>query len=206
MQTKRGSFAEAWANIAVGFSINFVANTILIPVFVGVHIAPGANFMMGCVYTLISLARSYVLRRWFNGLKFGHVPAVAYPTWLASPPTVLAEYECWLAANWNGSDDLRDLFIMTAGLAGETGEGCELLKKDIRGRPGQTLDRRKLCLELGDAHHYATRIAQRHGLTLADIQAANVSKLTHRRANGKNEAAELELCGAIIGESARAAA
>ena len=70
-QTKLGSIAEAWANIAVGFTINYFANLLIFPLF-GMHISPGANFLMGLIYTAISLVRSYVLRRWFNGLKFGN--------------------------------------------------------------------------------------------------------------------------------------
>lgn len=70
-QTVKGSIAEAWANIAVGFSINYFANLLIFPLF-GMHISPGNNFLMGLIYTGISLARSYVLRRWFNGLKFGN--------------------------------------------------------------------------------------------------------------------------------------
>jgi hypothetical protein len=70
-QTKLGSVAEAWANIAVGFTINYCANLVIFPLF-GMHISPGNNFLLGCIYTVISLVRSYVLRRWFNGLKFGH--------------------------------------------------------------------------------------------------------------------------------------
>lgn len=70
-QTKLGSIAEAWANIAVGFSVNYCANLLIFPLF-GMHISPGNNFLMGLIYTAISLVRSYVLRRWFNGLKFGH--------------------------------------------------------------------------------------------------------------------------------------
>jgi hypothetical protein len=70
-QTKRGSIVEAGANIVVGFTINFVANMLIFPVF-GMHISAGNNFLMGLMYTGISLARSYILRRWFNGLKFGH--------------------------------------------------------------------------------------------------------------------------------------
>lgn len=70
-QTKKGSIAEAWANIAVGFSINYFANLAIFPLF-GMHISPVANFWMGCIYTVISLVRSYVLRRYFNGLKFGN--------------------------------------------------------------------------------------------------------------------------------------
>lgn len=74
MQTKLGSFAESWANIAVGFSVNYFANLCIFPLF-GFHISLQANFMMGCIYTAISLVRSYILRRWFNGLKFGNKPA-----------------------------------------------------------------------------------------------------------------------------------
>lgn len=70
-QTKAGSIAEAFANIGVGFSINFVANMCIFPLF-GMHISLANNFLMGLIYTAISLARSYVLRRWFNGLKFGN--------------------------------------------------------------------------------------------------------------------------------------
>lgn len=71
-QTKLGSIAEAWANIAVGFGVNFAANWFILPLF-GFHaLTLSANFEIGLLYTLISLARQYVLRRWFNGLKFGN--------------------------------------------------------------------------------------------------------------------------------------
>jgi hypothetical protein len=70
-QTKIGSLAEAWANIAVGFSINYCANLLIFPLF-RLRISPGKNFLLGLIYTVISLVRSYVLRRWFNGLKFGN--------------------------------------------------------------------------------------------------------------------------------------
>ncbi len=71
-QTKLGSFAEAWANIAIGFTINYFANLLILPLFGFTSLTPGKNFLIGVVYTFISLARSYVLRRWFNGLKFGN--------------------------------------------------------------------------------------------------------------------------------------
>ena len=71
-QTRLGSIAEAWANIAVGFVINFTANWLILPAF-GFHtLTLKTNFEIGLLYTLISLVRSYVLRRWFNGLKFGN--------------------------------------------------------------------------------------------------------------------------------------
>ncbi|WP_281915669.1 DUF7220 family protein [Caldimonas thermodepolymerans] len=70
-QTRIGSLAEAAANIAVGFGINFTANLIVLPWF-GFDVAAGDAFGIGLVFTAISLARSYVLRRWFNGLRFGN--------------------------------------------------------------------------------------------------------------------------------------
>lgn len=71
MQTKLGSFAEAWANIFVGFSINWFANMLVLPQF-GFHVTGAQAFGIGVIFTGISLVRSYVLRRWFNGLKFGN--------------------------------------------------------------------------------------------------------------------------------------
>jgi hypothetical protein len=71
-QTKLGSIAEAWANIAVGFAVNFTANMLILPLFGFATLTLRTNFEIGLLYTLISLVRSYVLRRWFNGLKFGH--------------------------------------------------------------------------------------------------------------------------------------
>lgn len=70
-QTKTGSFVEAWANIAVGFAINFGANMLVLPHF-GFAITAAKAFGIGVVFTIISLVRQYVLRRWFNGLKFGN--------------------------------------------------------------------------------------------------------------------------------------
>jgi len=70
-QTRLGSIVEAWANIAVGFTINYCANLLIFPLF-GMHISPGNNFLLGLIYTVISLVRSYILRRWFNGLRFGN--------------------------------------------------------------------------------------------------------------------------------------
>lgn len=73
-QTKLGSLTESMANIAAGFTINYIANLLIFPLF-GMHISLTANLLMGAIYTAISLARSYVLRRYFNGLKFGNAPA-----------------------------------------------------------------------------------------------------------------------------------
>jgi hypothetical protein len=70
-QTSLGSFVEAWANIVVGFTINYASNLLIFPLF-GMHISLVNNFYMGLIFTAISLARSFLLRRYFNGLKFGN--------------------------------------------------------------------------------------------------------------------------------------
>jgi hypothetical protein len=61
-----GSFIEAWANVFIGFWINFTANLIVLPAFGFDSLTVGTNFIIGGVYTVISVARSYIIRRWFN--------------------------------------------------------------------------------------------------------------------------------------------
>lgn len=70
MQTKIGSFIEAWGNVAVGFVINFTANLVILPLFGFNNLTIGKNLIIGLLYTVISVARSYVIRRWFNGFKW----------------------------------------------------------------------------------------------------------------------------------------
>ena len=66
-QTPRQSIIEAWLNILVGFSINYFMNLIVIPLAVhGGTLSHWDNFWMGWIYTTISIARQYALRRWFN--------------------------------------------------------------------------------------------------------------------------------------------
>lgn len=70
-QTRAASFVEAWANIAVGFGINWAANMLVLPLF-GFHVTGAQAFGIGVIFTAISLVRSYVLRRWFNGMRWGN--------------------------------------------------------------------------------------------------------------------------------------
>lgn len=64
-QSKSRSWKEAWVNIFIGYSINFCANLIVFPMF-GYNISIHDNLMIGVVFTFISLARQYIIRRWFN--------------------------------------------------------------------------------------------------------------------------------------------
>lgn len=73
-QTRLGSFVESWANIGIGFAINWSANMLVLPLF-GFAVTGGQAFGIGVIFTGISLARSYCLRRWFNGLRWGQTEA-----------------------------------------------------------------------------------------------------------------------------------
>lgn len=64
-QSRWGSFVEALINVFIGFWINYVANLLIFPLF-GFHITLSENFVLGLLYTLISVARSYVIRRYFE--------------------------------------------------------------------------------------------------------------------------------------------
>ena len=65
MQTRTMSLIESWTNIAIGYAINFTANMLILPLF-GFNISVKQNLVLGILYTLISLTRSYCIRRWFN--------------------------------------------------------------------------------------------------------------------------------------------
>lgn len=66
-QSRIGSLIEACMNVAIGFAINFCANLLILPL-IGFHITVGQNLFIGVLYTVISVARSYVVRRWFNAM------------------------------------------------------------------------------------------------------------------------------------------
>lgn len=68
-QTRLSSFIESWVNVFIGFWINFFANLLILPLF-GFHISLANNLLMGILYTSISVARSYCIRRWFNSYVY----------------------------------------------------------------------------------------------------------------------------------------
>lgn len=64
-QTVLESIKEAWTNIAVGFTINYIANIVILPM-AGFEIGLGSAFWVGCIFTGISIVRQFVIRRYFN--------------------------------------------------------------------------------------------------------------------------------------------
>lgn len=66
-QSRADSFMEAVTNILIGLGISTAANQVFIPLATGHPITLQANVALGVIYTVISLIRSYAIRRAFNG-------------------------------------------------------------------------------------------------------------------------------------------
>lgn len=66
-QSKRASLAEAVTNVLVGLVIAVLSNLLVLPLF-GLHPTVAEATYIGLVFTVISLVRSYTLRRVFNWL------------------------------------------------------------------------------------------------------------------------------------------
>ncbi|MEM9522764.1 MAG: hypothetical protein AAF982_02015 [Pseudomonadota bacterium] len=64
-QSRRASAIEALVNILVGIAVAFAANLIVLPL-VGVTISVGQAGAATILFTFVSFARSYALRRLFN--------------------------------------------------------------------------------------------------------------------------------------------
>ncbi len=68
MQSRAMSLVESIANVVVGFVVAVMAQMIVFPLF-GIEASFAQNLAVGIAFTAVSLARSYVLRRFFEGLS-----------------------------------------------------------------------------------------------------------------------------------------
>ena len=64
-QSHISSLIEALVGTAIGFLINWTANIYILPLY-GFAVTGGQAFSMGLIFTVISVVRSYAIRRWFN--------------------------------------------------------------------------------------------------------------------------------------------
>lgn len=67
MQLKRHSLLESVVNVAVGYGVALLSQIIIFPVF-GIKVSLRDNVLIGVFFTIISIVRSYFLRRLFNKL------------------------------------------------------------------------------------------------------------------------------------------
>ena len=75
MQKKRHSLLESMVNVGVGYGIAVASQYAIFPVF-GIYSSLSDHMLIGLFFTGVSLVRSYVLRRIFNGLTMKEVECV----------------------------------------------------------------------------------------------------------------------------------
>ena len=61
-------FVESLANVAVGYGIAVLTQIAVFPFF-GLHVSLADNLVMGAVFTIVSIARSFTLRRVFEEFR-----------------------------------------------------------------------------------------------------------------------------------------
>lgn len=72
-QSKKHSVLESVANVAFGYGIAVGAQIVIFPL-VGIHVPLEKNLAIGGAFTIVSLVRSYALRRLFNMWHTRHDP------------------------------------------------------------------------------------------------------------------------------------
>lgn len=65
IQSKTESLIESITNVAVGYGVALVSQIIVFPWF-GIHIRLRDNIAIGIIFTIISVLRSFCMRRLFN--------------------------------------------------------------------------------------------------------------------------------------------
>lgn len=65
MQSQRQSLIEAIANVVVGYALAVLTQSVVFPWF-GLQVSLGDNLAIGAMFVMISLLRSYTLRRLFE--------------------------------------------------------------------------------------------------------------------------------------------
>lgn len=67
-QSRLMSLVEAVANVVVGYGFAVITQILIFPIF-GLHTTLAQNLKMGAIFTVVSIARSYVLRRVFEAIR-----------------------------------------------------------------------------------------------------------------------------------------
>ncbi|WP_456236985.1 DUF7220 family protein [Alterinioella nitratireducens] len=62
------SLVEAVANVFIGYGVAVLTQILIFPTF-GLHTTLAQNLKMGAIFTVVSIARSYVLRRLFEAIR-----------------------------------------------------------------------------------------------------------------------------------------
>ena len=67
-RSRRMSLVEAVANVLVGYGVAVLTQILVFPFF-GLQTSLSENLLMGLVFTIVSIGRSYILRRLFEATR-----------------------------------------------------------------------------------------------------------------------------------------
>ena len=67
-QSRLMSLVEAVANVLVGYGVAVVTQIMIFPIF-GLQTTLAQNLKMGAIFTVVSIARSFALRRVFEAIR-----------------------------------------------------------------------------------------------------------------------------------------
>ena len=65
MQSKKQSFIESLTSTTIGIIIGIVLNLTILPIF-GYPVSLSDSLWISVIFTIVSIIRSYIIRRWFN--------------------------------------------------------------------------------------------------------------------------------------------
>lgn len=95
-QPRIHSLIESIANVAIGLGVAVATQVSVFPLF-GIHIPLSDNLSIAGIFTVVSIVRSYAVRRLFNFIHVGklvHEGPPSLPRVVRSPnPRVLGEME-----------------------------------------------------------------------------------------------------------------
>jgi len=65
MQNRKQSFTEAATNTIIGYCLSLTSIFIIFPIM-GINSTPSKNILLVMYFTLLSITRGYIVRRYFN--------------------------------------------------------------------------------------------------------------------------------------------
>ena len=67
-QSRMMSLVEATANVVVGYGVAVLTQMLVFPLF-GLHTTLAESLLIGAIFTVVSIARSFALRRLFEAIR-----------------------------------------------------------------------------------------------------------------------------------------
>lgn len=67
-QSKLSSFVETCISTAIGFAVSYFITLVVLPLY-GFEVTHSQTFQMTMIFTVASIIRGYVVRRFFNSLN-----------------------------------------------------------------------------------------------------------------------------------------